>query len=248
MTLVILIGGIDLSVGAGIALTGVVAAKLQIDHHQPAWRRLPGRARRRRRRRAVARPARHPRRHAAVHRHARRLPRLSRHRARALRRARPVADGRRLPAPRRRACRPRLSMGICVGAGVVGARASCSSRQRRRRALGLPTDALAAHRAARSSPSPPSPRSPRVIYQDGMPVPVLIAAVAVAAGAILLRRTRLGRYAFAIGGNAEAARLSGVPVVRVTIAHLRPHRPAASRSPASSPPRAPTASRRATRA
>src|SRR5207302_1681633 len=37
MTLVILIGGIDLSVGAGIALTGVVAAKLQIDHHQPAW-------------------------------------------------------------------------------------------------------------------------------------------------------------------------------------------------------------------
>ena len=45
-----------------------------------------------------------------------------------------------------------------------------------------------------------------------MPVPVLIAAVCVAAGAILLRRTRLGRYAFAIGGNAEAARLSGVPV------------------------------------
>src|SRR6476659_8465738 len=37
MTMVILIGGIDLSVGAGMALTGVVAAKLQIDHHQPAW-------------------------------------------------------------------------------------------------------------------------------------------------------------------------------------------------------------------
>src|SRR4029079_11406130 len=36
MTLVILIGGIDLSVGAGMALCGVVAAKLQIDHHQPA--------------------------------------------------------------------------------------------------------------------------------------------------------------------------------------------------------------------
>src|SRR5215468_11274383 len=36
MTMVILIGGIDLSVGAGMALTGVVAAKLQIDHHQPA--------------------------------------------------------------------------------------------------------------------------------------------------------------------------------------------------------------------
>src|SRR6476620_10509687 len=37
MTLVILIGGIDLSVGAGMALCGVVAAKLQIDQHQPAW-------------------------------------------------------------------------------------------------------------------------------------------------------------------------------------------------------------------
>ena len=53
--------------------------------------------------------------------------------------------------------------------------------------------------------------------QDGMPVPVLLAAIAAAIGAILLRRTRLGRYAFAIGGNTEAARLSGVPVARVTV-------------------------------
>src|SRR5436309_12287994 len=37
MTLVILIGGIDLSVGAGIALAGVVVAKLQLEHHAPAW-------------------------------------------------------------------------------------------------------------------------------------------------------------------------------------------------------------------
>jgi ribose/xylose/arabinose/galactoside ABC-type transport system permease subunit len=51
-----------------------------------------------------------------------------------------------------------------------------------------------------------------------MPVPVLFAAAAVALGAVLLRRTRLGRYAFAIGGNAEAARLSGVPVARTTVA------------------------------
>lgn len=33
---------------------------------------------------------------------------------------------------------------------------------------------------------------------------------------VLLRRTRLGRYLYAIGGNAEAARYSGVPVDRVT--------------------------------
>src|SRR5262249_12198154 len=36
MTFVILIGGIDLSVGSGMALFGVVAAELQIDKHQPA--------------------------------------------------------------------------------------------------------------------------------------------------------------------------------------------------------------------
>src|SRR5688500_336948 len=36
MTFVILIGGIDLSVGAGMALFGVVAAELQIDYGQPA--------------------------------------------------------------------------------------------------------------------------------------------------------------------------------------------------------------------
>jgi ribose/xylose/arabinose/galactoside ABC-type transport system permease subunit len=51
-----------------------------------------------------------------------------------------------------------------------------------------------------------------------MPVPVLIAALATAAGAVLLRRTRLGRWAYAIGGNAEAARLSGVPIARTTVA------------------------------
>src|SRR5450432_624867 len=34
----------------------------------------------------------------------------------------------------------------------------------------------------------------------------------------MLRASRVGRYAFAIGGNAEAARLSGIPVTRVKIA------------------------------
>jgi ribose transport system permease protein len=33
-----------------------------------------------------------------------------------------------------------------------------------------------------------------------------------------LSASRLGRYAFAIGGNAEAARLSGIPVTRVKVA------------------------------
>lgn len=36
--------------------------------------------------------------------------------------------------------------------------------------------------------------------------------------AFVLRRTRLGRWLYAVGGNAEAARFSGVPVERVLIA------------------------------
>ena len=46
----------------------------------------------------------------------------------------------------------------------------------------------------------------------GIPIPVLWLAVMVVAFAILLTRTRFGRYVFAIGGNEEAARLAGINV------------------------------------
>jgi ribose/xylose/arabinose/galactoside ABC-type transport system permease subunit len=39
----------------------------------------------------------------------------------------------------------------------------------------------------------------------------------VATGAFVLTRTRFGRYIYAIGGNEEAARLSGVPVQAVKL-------------------------------
>ena len=42
-----------------------------------------------------------------------------------------------------------------------------------------------------------------------------IAAAVVAVAWILLSRTRFGRHVYAAGGNAEAARLAGVPVARV---------------------------------
>jgi len=44
----------------------------------------------------------------------------------------------------------------------------------------------------------------------GLSVPFLLALVVVAAGQVLLSRTKLGRHMFAVGGNEEAARLSGV--------------------------------------
>jgi ribose transport system permease protein len=45
----------------------------------------------------------------------------------------------------------------------------------------------------------------------------LVFLACVAATAVVLARLRLGRWLYAVGGNAEAARLSGVPVDRVTV-------------------------------
>jgi ribose transport system permease protein len=47
-----------------------------------------------------------------------------------------------------------------------------------------------------------------------LPVPVLIMLVVFVLGWMVLHKTRYGRYLYAIGGNPEAARLSGIPVKR----------------------------------
>ena len=52
----------------------------------------------------------------------------------------------------------------------------------------------------------------------GFPVPALVMIAVIAAGAFVLTRTRFGRYVYAVGGNEEASRLSGVPVPRVKLA------------------------------
>jgi len=49
-------------------------------------------------------------------------------------------------------------------------------------------------------------------------LPVIIAALAVAAGGLVLGFTHFGRYVYAAGGNREAARLCGVPVRRIRMA------------------------------
>jgi len=51
-------------------------------------------------------------------------------------------------------------------------------------------------------------------YAWVVPTPVIFMALAFLVGTVILSRTYLGRYFIAIGGNEEAARLSGVPVVR----------------------------------
>jgi len=58
----------------------------------------------------------------------------------------------------------------------------------------------------------------RALLYRIVPVPGLFFLTVVALSALLLRTTLFGRYVFAIGGNEQAARLSGVAVDRVKIA------------------------------
>ncbi len=51
----------------------------------------------------------------------------------------------------------------------------------------------------------------------GLPVPVWIAAVIVVAAILVTKKIKLGRYIFAIGGNENASRLSGIHINRVKI-------------------------------
>ena len=72
-----------------------------------------------------------------------------------------------------------------------------------------------------------------VFGSRGMPVPVLVAGAVALAGVFVTKRTRFGRHIYAIGGNPEAARLSGIDVRKVTIARLRdPRRAHRDRRPA----------------
>ena len=49
------------------------------------------------------------------------------------------------------------------------------------------------------------------------PVPLLAMLSVAGAGAVFLARTVRGRHIFAVGGNAEASRYSGLPVERITL-------------------------------
>ena len=51
-------------------------------------------------------------------------------------------------------------------------------------------------------------------YGGGMPVPVLVLLVVAALGGFLTQNTTFGRYLYAIGGNPDAARLSGINIRR----------------------------------
>src|SRR6201996_3094475 len=50
-----------------------------------------------------------------------------------------------------------------------------------------------------------------------IPMPIIYLILIAGAGSLILRRTKLGRYSYAIGSNQEAARLSGIPLNRYLI-------------------------------
>jgi D-xylose transport system permease protein len=55
----------------------------------------------------------------------------------------------------------------------------------------------------------------RLITLEGMPWSVLVVLAVLFVWTVLLGRTRFGRYVYAIGGNAEAARRAGISIVRI---------------------------------
>ncbi len=52
----------------------------------------------------------------------------------------------------------------------------------------------------------------------GVPNPILLMVVLFVAAHLMMTWTMFGRYVYAVGGNPEAARLSGVPVTAVLLA------------------------------
>lgn len=52
-------------------------------------------------------------------------------------------------------------------------------------------------------------------YVGAIPVPVIIMILCFAVGSFILNKTYFGRYFYAVGGNEEAAKLSGIRVGRV---------------------------------
>ncbi len=78
-----------------------------------------------------------------------------------------------------------------------------------------PLPRIAAERiaAAQGMPIPPE----GVFIAHGIAAPVLLVIVVALAMAVLLNRTRFGRYVFAMGGNPEAAERAGIDTRKMTL-------------------------------
>lgn len=52
-------------------------------------------------------------------------------------------------------------------------------------------------------------------YMGGIPTPVIILVIVLIITAVMMNKTKLGRHIYAVGGNAQAAKFSGISTVRV---------------------------------
>jgi D-xylose transport system permease protein len=214
MTLVVIVRGIDLSVGAGVALTGVVAAlalhggcsapvaialALLVGAGIGAWHGLwIGRL--------------------GVPAFVVTLAGFKAYRGGALVLSNATSLSMSDSFGVLTASVPVAATWVIVAAVLAIGVASVWRDATRRRALGLPAPTTTRVLARMLGLAALAALVLAVFGARGMPVPVLVAAAVALAGVFVTRRTRLGRQLYAIGGNPEAARLSGIPVVRTLVA------------------------------
>lgn len=55
------------------------------------------------------------------------------------------------------------------------------------------------------------------LFDDIVPIPVIVMLILFVLTAVLLHRTRFGQHLYAIGGNRQAARFTGIALVRIEI-------------------------------
>jgi ribose/xylose/arabinose/galactoside ABC-type transport system permease subunit/ABC-type multidrug transport system ATPase subunit len=129
---------------------------------------------------------------------------------------------------------PRAGLGGAVSAGLVAAtvfgavNGICAARTAMPPfIITLATMLIARGLALRFNEGRPiaEPESQEVFLALGnarvlgiLPVPVMVMVAAFVLTAVLLHRTRFGQHLYAIGGNREAARYTGIPIARNVIA------------------------------
>lgn len=116
-----------------------------------------------------------------------------------------------------------LVVSLIVGYGLTAAKA-----ERARRASGLETSGMQVVLAkvlviglllvlATAYLSTERSRNPALTSIKGVPIVVVLLVVLLVVLTFLLQRTAFGRHVYAVGGNAEAARRSGINVQRVKL-------------------------------
>jgi D-xylose transport system permease protein len=113
---------------------------------------------------------------------------------------------------------PRIGFGLAI-LGIVGITWMNLRRQRARHRHGLPPLSLPALVARITIPASAVIGFIFLMNQaGGVPIPVVFLLAVALAGAFLTANTTFGRYLYAIGGNPDAARLSGINLQRYILA------------------------------